>query len=202
MIDIIQLVFAQFATILLVSATAVVVSKNPVKSVLSLVLAFFASAVLWMLQQAEFLALALIFVYIGAVMTLFLFVVLMINANSIPHRRRSWFLLPLLLALASVFFYAFYRAFYPMPLPQAANFSAYQGATMLGSPENIAQVLYTDYRLAFEGVAVLLLVAIIAAISLSQRATQAGALKQRVAKQVAADPATRIRMVNMEADQS
>jgi len=202
MIDIIQLVFAQFATILLVSATAVVVSKNPVKSVLSLVLAFFASAVLWMLQQAEFLALALIFVYIGAVMTLFLFVVLMINANSIPQRRRSWFLLPLLLALASVFFYAFYRAFYPMPLPQAANFSAYQGATMLGSPENIAQVLYTDYRLAFEGVAVLLLVAIIAAISLSQRAAQAGALKQRVAKQVAADPSTRIRMVNMEADQS
>jgi NADH-quinone oxidoreductase subunit J len=202
MIDITQIVFAQFAAILLISATAVVVSKNPVKSVLSLVLAFFSSAVLWMLQQAEFLSLALIFVYIGAVMTLFLFVVLMINANSIPCRRRSWFVLPLLLAVASIFFYAFYRAFYPMPLPHVVNFSAYDGATMLGSPEHIAQVLYTDYRLAFEGVAVLLLVAIVAAISLSQRATQAGALKQRVAKQVAADPTTRIRMVNMEADPS
>ena len=82
----------------------------------------------------------------------------------------------------------------------ATQFVPYQGATMLGSPENIAQVLYTDYRLAFEGVAVLLLVAIIAAIALSQRETQAGALKQRVAKQIAADPSTRIRMVNMEAE--
>ncbi|MBT4885159.1 MAG: NADH-quinone oxidoreductase subunit J [Legionellales bacterium] len=200
MIDIVTLVFYQFAAILLVAATLVVVSKKPVKSVLSLILAFFASSVLWMLQQAEFLSLALIFVYIGAVMTLFLFIVLMINANKIPARNRVWAFLPFLLAIASIFVYAFYRAFTPSNFSGLESFSSYEGSTMLGSAENLATVLYTDYVIAFELVSVLLLIAIIASIALSKRGTQAGALKQRVSHQVAADSKSRVRMVKMEAE--
>ena len=198
MYDIQTLIFYQFAFILLVSATAVVISKNPVKSVLSLVLAFVASAFLWMLQQAEFLALALVFVYIGAVMTLFLFIVLMINANTVPPRQRIWSFFPLVLALAGIFSYAFYRAF--SSSVSTSNVVKYSGETMLGSAENIASVLYTKYLIPFELVSILLLVAIVAAISLSFRGAQHGALKQRIGRQVMADPKKRVIMVKMEAE--
>ena len=200
MFNIETILFYQFAAILLISAIAVVVSKNPVKSVLSLVLAFFASAVLWMMQQAEFLSLALIFVYIGAVMTLFLFIVLMINANSVPPRLRFWSFLPLVLALTAVFSYAFYRAFNEDSLANLKSTTAYTGDTMLGSAENIAAVLYTKYLIPFELVAVLLLIAIVAAISLSFRGRQHGSFKQNIGRQVTADPKKRVKLVKMEAE--
>src|SRR3990167_5059062 len=76
-----QVIFYAFTLLLIASATMVITAKNAVKAVLFLVVAFFASSVLWMLMQAEFLALVLIFVYVGAVMTLFLFVVMMINID-------------------------------------------------------------------------------------------------------------------------
>src|SRR3990167_5210601 len=79
MIPIHEIIFYIFTVVLIAAATMVITAKNPVKAVLALVLAFFASSVLWMLMQAEFLALVLIFVYVGAVMTLFLFVVMMIR---------------------------------------------------------------------------------------------------------------------------
>lgn len=79
-----QIVFYFYAALLLFSAVMVVISSNPVRSILFLVLAFFASAVLWMLVEAEFLALVLIFVYVGAVMTLFLFVVMMLPSPETP----------------------------------------------------------------------------------------------------------------------
>lgn len=199
MIDVEAIIFYQFAAILLIAAIAVVVSKNPVKSVLSLVLAFFASAVLWMMQQAEFLSLALVFVYIGAVMTLFLFIVLMINANTVPARKRAWSFLPLVLSLSAIFGYAFYRAF-NISSENLAVPGIYSGKTMLGSAENIAEVLYTKYLVPFELVSVLLLIAIIAAISLSFRGRQHGRLKQNIGRQVTADPKKRLVIVKMEAE--
>lgn len=199
MIDVEAIIFYQFAAILLIAAIAVVVSKNPVKSVLSLVLAFFASAVLWMMQQAEFLSLALVFVYIGAVMTLFLFIVLMINANTVPARKRVWSFLPLVLSLSAIFGYAFYRAF-SISSENLAAPGSYSGKTMLGSAENIAEVLYTKYLVPFELVSILLLIAIIAAISLSFRGRQHGRLKQNIGHQVTADPKKRLVIVKMEAE--
>lgn len=199
MVDVEAIIFYQFAAILLIAAIAVVVSKNPVKSVLSLVLAFFASAVLWMIQQAEFLSLALVFVYIGAVMTLFLFIVLMINSNTVPARKRVWSFLPLVLSLSAIFGYAFYRAF-NVTSNNLAQPGSYSGKTMLGSAENIAAVLYTKYLVPFELVSILLLIAIIAAISLSFRGAQHGRLKQNIGRQVTADPKKRVVMVKMEAE--
>ncbi|MDQ2994576.1 MAG: NADH-quinone oxidoreductase subunit J, partial [Pseudomonadota bacterium] len=87
MLDVSLLVFYAFATLLIGSATMVILSISPVRGALFLVLAFFASSVLWLLIDAEFLALALIFVYVGAVMTLFLFVVMMLNLDTLPSRE-------------------------------------------------------------------------------------------------------------------
>jgi NADH-quinone oxidoreductase subunit J len=105
-----QVVFFIFAFVLVVSAFMVIVSKNPVKSVLFLVLAFFACAVLWMLIHAEFLSLLLIFVYVGAVMTLFLFVVMMLNIDLAPLSENFVQYLPfailVMLMLVGLFLYA------------------------------------------------------------------------------------------------
>ena len=201
-IDIQAIIFYQFAALLLVASTMVVVSKNPVKSVLSLVLAFFASAVLWMIQQAEFLSLALIFVYVGAVMTLFLFIVLMLNVSALPQRARILGFTPALFALLVAFAYSFYQVFVQGETASITLKDAPNPTLMLGSAENIAHVLYTDYVIVFELVAVVLLIAIVAAIALTQRAGRVGVLRQRVGDQVAVNPETRVTLVKMEAESS
>ena len=202
MIDIQTIIFYQFAALLLTASTMVVVSKNPVKSVLSLVLAFFASAVLWMMQQAEFLSLALIFVYVGAVMTLFLFIVLMLNVSTLPKRARVLGFTPALFALLVVFAYSFYQVFMQGATATTLSQGPKNSGLMLGSAENIASVLYTDYLIVFELVAVVLLIAIVAAIALTQRTGRVGVLRQRVGDQVAAKPEERIELVKMEAESS
>lgn len=202
MIDITIVVFYEFALLLLVAACGVVLSKSPVKSVLCLVLAFFASAALWLIQQAEFLALALIFVYVGAVMTLFLFVVLMLNVNELPRRAGLMVYIPILFMVSGLFVYSYYHAiteqgfaFVASPMAKISN------GTMLGSAENIAEVLYSDYLLAFELVAVLLLIAIVAAISLAQRNTNIATRRQNVAQQIKANATDRVTLIDMEAEQ-
>ena len=202
MINIISIVFYQFAALLLIASTMVVVSKNPVKSVLSLVLAFFASAVLWMLQQAEFLALALIFVYVGAVMTLFLFIVLMLNVSTLPKRQKMGRFFPMMLAFIALFGYSFFKLFNDSTL--GYTLTTYHPVThsMLGSAENIAALLYTDYILAFELVAVVLLIAIVAAIGLTYRGDRTGMRRQKIGKQVLANPRERVELIKMEAESS
>jgi len=101
-----EMIFYVFTAILIGAATAMITSKNPVTAVLLLVVAFFVSAVLWMLMQAEFLALVLIFVYVGAVMTLFLFVVMMIRIESAPTKSFVRYYPLALVALFMVFSYA------------------------------------------------------------------------------------------------
>src|SRR3989344_8602281 len=87
-IPVAEIIFYAFTLVLITSSVMVITAKNPVKAVLFLVVAFFASAVLWMLMQAEFLSLVLIFVYVGAVMTLFLFVVMMIRIDQAEIKSR------------------------------------------------------------------------------------------------------------------
>jgi NADH-quinone oxidoreductase subunit J len=166
--DFYHLCFYGFGVILLVSGVLVVSVRNPVHAALWLVLAFFTAAALWMLLYAEFLAITLVLVYVGAVMVLFLFVVMMLDINIDILREGFWKGLPLaglvglLMAVEMVAL---------VVRGAAGEGVAAQGAPPAGfsNTKALGQVLYTDYVFPFEIAAVILLVAIIAAIALTLR---------------------------------
>ena len=162
-------VFYVFAAILVFAATMVITRKNPVHSALFLVLAFFTSAGIWLLAEAEFLAIVLVLVYVGAVMVLFLFVVMMLDIDIATMRAGFVKNLPLAILIAVAMLVEIFLVVgsgnfgldqfaAPSPLP-----SDYNNTASLGS------VLYTEYMYPFEIAAVILLVAIIAAIGLTMR---------------------------------
>jgi NADH-quinone oxidoreductase subunit J len=158
--------FYAFAAVLLASGLAVITARNPVHGALALVLAFFTAAGIWLLLRAEFLAIALVVVYVGAVMVLFLFVVMMLDINLERVREGFWRNLPLALVVGGVmvaemiFVLAnrIWGAGGPRRLP--ADYS---------NTKELGRVLYTQYAYAFEIAAVILLVAIVAAIALTLR---------------------------------
>lgn len=162
------ILFYLFAAISVLAAVRVVTARNPVHAVLFLVLAFFNVAGLWMLLQAEFLSLALVMVYVGAVMVLFLFVVMMLDINIERVRRGFWSHLPLgalvaglLVAELAVVFSGRYFGLANLP---AQNLPAGHSNT-----KELARVLFTDFAYPFEVASVILLVAIIAAVTLTLR---------------------------------
>jgi NADH-quinone oxidoreductase subunit J len=193
------IVFYCFAAALLFAATAVITVRNPVRAALFLVLAFFTSAALWLLLEAEFLAITLVLVYVGAVMVLFLFVVMMLDINLVPLREGFIRYLPLgllvafliaielILVVGSAYFGA--DAF-PAPPRHPADYS---------NTKELGSVLYTVYAYPFELAAVILLVAIIAAIALTMR-RRAGVRTPRPELQVAVKRDERIRIVKMPAE--
>lgn len=192
-----QITFYTFSALLLFSAMMVVTSRHPVRSVLFLVLAFFSSAVLWMLLQAEFLALVLIFVYVGAVMTLFLFVVMMLNVE-VAARQKGWIrYLPLGALLVGLLVFLTWRVVQP------SMFSA-NTYHWIAQPENyshthqLGAVLYTDYVYPFELAAVLLLVAIVAAIALAFRGRRGGRKAQQISEQLAVRREDRVRLIKLD----
>jgi len=193
--DLAAILFYAFGAVLLAAAVAVVLVRNPVHAALFLVLAFFTAAGLWLLLYAEFLALTLVLVYVGAVMVLFLFVVMMLDINLDRLRVGFWrnlplgFLVGVLMAAEMVALLA-KSAF---GTGAAAPGPDYSNTRALGS------VLYTDYVYAFEIAAVILLVAIIAAIALTLR-TRKETKYQDPAKQLAAHPAGRLRIVKMASE--
>jgi len=199
-ITMIQVVFYGFATLAIFSALMVITQNNPVRCVLFLVLTFFASSVLWMLIQAEFLALILILVYVGAVMTLFLFVVMMLDIDIVsmkPHLIRS---LPFILIFLAGFVAITLSALAPEHgLMQLLTQSAIVQPADYSNTEQLGLVLYTEYAYALEIAAVLLVVAIIAAISLAHRAPR-NCKTQDVVKQINIDPKDRIVLVKMQAE--
>ena len=163
------IVFYAFGFMTVTTATAVVTVRNPIHAALFLVLTFFTSAVIWMTLEAEFLAISLVLVYVGAVMVLFLFVVMMLDINIARLREGFSRVLPLGIVVAVIMLLLMWSVVtsdvfslnsISDPVPKAADFS---NTKALGS------VLYTDYVFAFEIAAVILLVAIIAAISLTMR---------------------------------
>ncbi len=169
MLPIELIIFYAFATLAVVSASFVVTVRNPVHSALFLVLTFFASAVIWLTLEAEFLAISLVLVYVGAVMVLFLFVVMMLDINIARAREGFVKFLPiglafsvmmLLLMMTVINTDLFTMVLATSPEPKPADYS---NTAALGS------VLYTEYVFAFELAAVILLVAIVAAIGLTMR---------------------------------
>ncbi|TMG73871.1 MAG: NADH-quinone oxidoreductase subunit J [Betaproteobacteria bacterium] len=189
-------VFWFFAVILVLAAICVITARNPVHSALFLVLAFFTAAGLWMLLRAEFLAIALVLVYVGAVMVLFLFVVMMLDVNLEQLRAGFWGNLPLALAVGSVMVVEMIaiivRGFVETRAP-AGTGPGYSNTKALG------RLLYTDYAYPFELAAVLLLVAIIVAIALTLRKRK-DTKYQDPARQVAVRRSERVRLVSMPAE--
>ena len=188
-------VFYAFGAVLLLSGLLVITSRNPVHSALFLVLAFFTAAGIWLLLRAEFLAIALVVVYVGAVMVLFLFVVMMLDINVERIREGFWRNLPLALVVGGILVLEMVavlanRIYGVHP---AQNPPGYSNTRELG------RVLYTDYAYAFEIAAVILLVAIIAAISLTLRRRK-DSRYQDPAEQVRARREDRVRLVSMPAE--
>src|SRR3990167_6573022 len=164
-----QIIFYLFATIAVCSAVVVITVRNPVRSVLSLVVTFFAVSGIWMLLSAEFLSLILLLVYVGAVMTLFLFVVMMLSIDTEAKRsgfvRYLPFMAILVLLLLGLIITAvgpsyFGMAQMPLPKPESADFS---------NTQRLGMALYTYYAYPFEIAGLLLLAAIVAAITLAYR---------------------------------
>jgi NADH-quinone oxidoreductase subunit J len=164
--------FFVFAGVVLASALGVVTSKNPVHSVLFLVLTFFSCSALWLMLEAEFLAITLVLVYVGAVMVLFLFVVMMLDINIAKMREGFVGYLPVggLFALALIAAMVWVVGpVGPDVMATAALDKAVTHAADYSNTEALGEILYTDYVLAFEVAAVILLVAIISAIALTLR---------------------------------
>lgn len=190
----VTVLFYLFASILIAAAIGVVVARNPVYSALCLVLAFFSSAALWLLIEAEFLAIVLVLVYVGAVMVLFLFVVMMLDINVEQVRegftRYAW----LGWIIAFVVIAQMVGVFWFRDLGVDATVGAAPLPPEHSNTRELGQVLYTQYVYPFELAAVLLLVAIVAAITLTLR-RRPGLKPQDVARQVAVRREDRVRIV-------
>ncbi len=164
--DFASVVFYFLAAILLLSALRVITAKNPVHAAMALVLAFFTAAGIWLLLEAEFLAITLVLVYVGAVMVLFLFVVMMLDINLEELRRGFWDYLPFaglvagLMIVEMIMILGGSNFGLTAPEPKPADFS---------NTKELGRLLYTDYVYAFELAAVILLVAMVAAIALTLR---------------------------------
>ncbi|MCE5393978.1 MAG: NADH-quinone oxidoreductase subunit J [Acidithiobacillus sp.] len=188
------ILFYVFAAILLGSALLVITSRNPVYSALYLVLAFFSAAALFLLLGAEFLAWILVLVYVGAVMVLFLFVVMMLDINLARLKEGFLHYLPLGLAVALVGVLEMVAILWTNPLGKVPAPSPLPA--QVDNTRALGQLLYTHYLYPFEIAAVILLVAIIAAIALTLR-RRPDTKTQNIAKQLDVRPKERVRMVDL-----
>ncbi|WP_323004112.1 NADH-quinone oxidoreductase subunit J [Denitromonas sp.] len=192
-------VFYLLATVMVFAAVRVVTVRNPVQAALFLVLTFFNAAGIWLLLQAEFLAITLVMVYVGAVMVLFLFVVMMLDINVDRLREGFWSYLPvgavvgvIMLAEMVLVLSGPYFGLDAMPEPPAAQ-AGYSNTRELG------RVLYTEYVYPFELASLVLLVAMVAAVALTLR-KRAGSRYLDPSRQIAVKRADRIELVSMPAE--
>ncbi len=195
----IQIYFWVMAAIVIGAAIGVITSRNPVFSALYLVLAFVSSSVLWILAEAEFLGIVLVLVYVGAVMVLFLFVIMMLDINTEELRAGFTRFAPLgifvsvVIAAELIFVFLVRNSGLPVlanPPPHPADYS---------NTKEIGAVLYTEHVYAFELASFVLLLAIIAAIVLTLR-KRPGLKTQNIPKQIGVRREDRVRLVRMEAE--
>lgn len=193
------IMFYVLATLLLGAAIGVIVARNPVYSAVLLVLSFVTSAVLWLLVEAEFLAIVLVLVYVGAVMVLFLFVVMMLDVNATISREGFTRYAPLGAIVAGIIVFEMLAFVWmrdsglPVALPLAA------AAADHSNTREIGLALYSDYIFEFELAAFILLLAIVAAIMLTLR-QRPGLKQQNVAAQVRVRKEDRIRIVSVASE--
>jgi NADH-quinone oxidoreductase subunit J len=196
-----KLLFYILAVLLIISATMVITRRNPVHAALSLILAFAASSGIWMLAEAEFLAIVLVLVYVGAVMVLFLFVLMMLDIDVATLRAGFIKMLPIgilmAVAMAAELIYVVGPKNFGMDVEKFS--SSVRHAADYSNTEELGSVLYTVYMYPFEIAAVILLVAIIAAIGLTMR-KRPDSKYVDPSKQVVVKRKDRVRMVSMDAE--
>lgn len=195
-----ELIFYAYSLVLILAATMVITVRNPVYAVLFLVLTFFSAAAIWMLLEAEFLAIILVVVYVGAVMVLFLFVVMMLDINLLPLKEGFTRYLPVAVLVAFVMAAEllmvlwskgrFGADLFPVPAPNPVGYS---------NTRALGELLYSNYLLPFEVAGVVLLVAIIAAIALTLR-KRSGIKTQDPAQQVRTRSEDGVRLVKMKSE--
>jgi NADH-quinone oxidoreductase subunit J len=195
---VLELIFYAFSLVLVFAAVAVVTVRNPVYAVLFLVLAFFSAAAIWMLLEAEFLSIILVVVYVGAVMVLFL--VMMLDINLVPIKEGFTRYLPVAAMVAVAMAVEllmvlwsrgrFGVEMFPIPAPNPAGYS---------NTRELGELLYTNYLLPFEVAGVILLVAILAAVALTLR-TRTGIKTQDVSAQVRTRRDESVRLVKMKSE--
>ncbi len=194
----VQLCFYVFSAVLVFAAAMVVTIRNPVKSALFLVLAFFSAACIWITLEAEFLAIVLVLVYVGAVMVLFLFVVMMLDIDLAVMRAGFARYLPvgsiiallLIVEIALVMVNGFGARDFANPEAHGADYS---------NSKELGRLLYTEYVYPFEIAAIILLVAIVAAIALTMR-RRPESKYINPATQVKVNREDRLRIVKMKSE--
>ncbi|MCG8371019.1 MAG: NADH-quinone oxidoreductase subunit J [Proteobacteria bacterium] len=194
-----SVLFYVFAGVMFGAAMGVVFSRNPVHAVMFLVFTFFNAAILWLLAEAEFLAIVLVLVYVGAVMVLFLFVVMMLEVDVEAAKRGLTRYAPLGIALALVMAIELVNVIWLRGKIDSDVGGFVATPEGYSNTEALGAVLYTEHVYAFEIAAVILLLAIIAAITLTMR-KRPGLKVQDVAKQVATRAKDRLRVVRMDAE--
>jgi len=187
--------FYTFATILLAASVAVITVKNPVHAALFLILSFFSAAAIWILLGAEFLALTLVLVYVGAVMVLFLFVIMMARLDLEELKKNFLAHISVALPVGGILLFEMFAII-------SYGFSDYSNSEEnISSSSNTYQIgmrLYTEYFLAFQTAAVILLVAMIAAIAITLKGRKPDVKGQNPSEQVVVDPTERLSLVKVD----
>jgi NADH-quinone oxidoreductase subunit J len=195
-----EVLFYAFSAVLIVAALGVITARNPVHAAIFLVFAFFNSAILWLLLEAEFLAIVLVLVYVGAVMVLFLFVVMMLDINLSQMREGFTRYAPLGMVVAALVVVEIGSVVWVKSLGvEAAPAAPSVAIEGYSNTQALGELLYTKYLYPFELAAVLLLVAIVAAISLTMRRRR-GAKTQDISAQVSVRAKDRFRMIKMKSE--
>ncbi len=193
-----QFIFYIFATVTIASAIGVVTVRNPVYAALFLILAFFTSAATWILLEAEFLGVVLVLVYVGAVMVLFLFVIMMLDINIDPLREGFIRYLPVGILVAVIVAAEIIMVLssdtFNMAIPDPMPLS-------YSNTEALGEILYTEYVYPFELAAVILVVAIIAAISLTMRKRKDTTKHQNPSEQIRVRSKDRLRIIKMNSEE-
>jgi len=197
MIEFKDFVFYVLSLVLISSGLSVITSRNPVTAALSLVLAFFNAAGIWLLLQAEFLAIVLVLVYVGAVMVLFLFVVMMLDINLDKLREGFWDYLPMAGFIGLLMMVEMVMVFKTKPFNLAPITESISNTS---NTEMIGNTLYSNYVLPFELASVVLLIAIVSAIALTLR-DRKDSKKTNPADQVAVKRQDRVRIVRMKSQE-
>ena len=194
----IEIIFYVFASILVLTSLGVILFKNPVYSAISLILSFITSAALWLLLQAEFLAIVLILVYVGAVMVLFLFVVMMLNIDDVMRTSKFNKMAPFalfigLIVVAELITLIWFRSdqFSMVSVATGVLDSGASNTSLLGT------TLFTNYLYLFEIAGFILLLAIIVSISLTMRRRE-GLKRQIVSEQIDIDQTKRMKLVDLK----
>ena len=193
------ILFYLFSSVLLVAAVAMVTVRNPVYAALCLILCFFTSAAMWIMLEAEFLGIVLILVYVGAVMVLFLFVIMMLDVKQEVLKGGFIKYLPVGLIVAFTIALEMILVLRTSGLDESSKYAPQRHDAQYSNTEALGELLYSEYLYPFEIAAVILLVAIVAAIVLTLR-RRPDSKKQNIDQQVRVRREDRVRLVKMEAE--